>query len=325
MFSALLIILALALAGVGAIDPTINTTLLMPTDFESFHLVTWAVDYGQVDDEPLMHPQYEWDEEIGGKGTILVDPIDGLYKAWYISQPGIDYTTYNSSEGASRMISYATSTDGVVWERPMLDVVRWNGSLSNLLLRLPDNKECSYANVYIDPHAKNKSRSYEMLALLSAAPPGFPKSKGQVIYRYYSPDGIHWEPANVISRGPCFGGTWCSDSLYINRNPDGTYVALIKHGSPSGAPPGGLVPYDVAAGGSRWIFISNSSDGENWEPASLALSPDWRDGPGFQVISSISTIQARGVTGAVVLGWLPVFHSLSQTIDMQFAASRLGQ
>lgn len=29
-----------------------------------------------------MHPAYEWDEEIGGKGTILVDPIDGLYKVW---------------------------------------------------------------------------------------------------------------------------------------------------------------------------------------------------------------------------------------------------
>ena len=71
--------------------------------------VTWSVDFGDVPDEPLMHPQYEWDEEIGGQGTILVDPLDGMYKAWYISQPGIDYLTYNSSEGAARMISYAVS------------------------------------------------------------------------------------------------------------------------------------------------------------------------------------------------------------------------
>jgi hypothetical protein len=53
--------------------------------------------------------RYEWDEEIGGKGTVIVDPIDGLYKAWYISQPGIDYLTYNSTEGRARMISYAYS------------------------------------------------------------------------------------------------------------------------------------------------------------------------------------------------------------------------
>ena len=78
-------------------EPRLNSTMLLPTDFDSFHLVTWGVDFGAVPDEPLMHPQYPWDEEIGGKGTILVDPIDRLYKAWYISQPGIDYTTYNSS------------------------------------------------------------------------------------------------------------------------------------------------------------------------------------------------------------------------------------
>ena len=97
----------------------------------------------------------------------------------------------------------------------------------------------------------------------------------------------------------------------------------------------GVVPYDIGAGGARWIFVSNSTDGcvsqsfsarfcssctqdklqdelqdvngssflffaflffsglllrrWTWEPAALALSPDWRDPAGFQVISSIST------------------------------------
>ena len=83
-------------------EQTLNSTFLTPSDFDSFHLSTWSVDFGHTSPEPLMHPQHPWDEEIGGKGTILIDPIDGLYKAWYISQPGIEYTTYNSSEGASR-------------------------------------------------------------------------------------------------------------------------------------------------------------------------------------------------------------------------------
>ena len=30
-------------------------------------------------------------------------------------------------------------------ERPMLPIVKWNGSNTNLLLRLPDNREVSYA------------------------------------------------------------------------------------------------------------------------------------------------------------------------------------
>ena len=123
-----------------------------------------------------------------------------------------------------------------------------------------------------------------MLALLSEEPPGFPKHKGQAIYRYYSADGIRWHADIALRDGPCWGHTWCSDSMYINRGDDGGYTAILKHGPKSGAGPGALVPYDIAAGGSRWIFVSNSTDGETWEPASLALSPDWRDGAGFQVI-----------------------------------------
>ena len=49
--------------------------------------------------------------------TVVLDTLPLLQnmQAWYISQPGIDYLTYNSSEGASRMVSYATSKDGVNW------------------------------------------------------------------------------------------------------------------------------------------------------------------------------------------------------------------
>ena len=115
--------------------------------------------------------------------------------------------------------------------------------------------------------------------------------------------------------------------MYINKREDGSYLALLKYGPPSGAPPGALVPYDCAAGGARWIYGSISSDGNTWEPAALALSPDWRDGQDFQVISSISSIRGRAdpirrPDGPLLIGWLPVFHALSQTIDMQFAISK---
>lgn len=270
---------------------------------------------------PRARGRYEWDEEIGGKGTILWDAADQVYKAWYISQPGIDYTGYNSSEGASRMMTYATSNDGLAWDRPLLPIVKWNGSDSNILIRLDNMEEVSYSCVFIDHGNANRSRTYEMFLLCASAPPGFAKSHGQVIYRYFSADGINWRPENVISAGPCPGGTWCSDSLYINKLADGSLFAILKHGPSNGAGPGQLSPFDIAAGGTRWIYVSSSTDnGLSWTPAELSLSPDWRDPQDFQVISSISTIQA----GNAVIGWLPVFHTLSQTIDMQFTASLDG-
>ena len=74
----------------------------------------------------------------------------------------------------------------------MLPIVKWNGSNTNLLLRLPDNREVSYACVFVNVGAKNVSETYEMLALLSSSPPGFKPSHDQVIYRYYSHDGVNW-------------------------------------------------------------------------------------------------------------------------------------
>ena len=37
----------------------------------------------------------------------------------------------------------------------MLDVVKWNGSKSNILLHLEGDHECDYACVFIDPKATN--------------------------------------------------------------------------------------------------------------------------------------------------------------------------
>jgi hypothetical protein len=73
-----------------------------------------------------------------------------------------------------------------------MNIVNWEGKPSNILLRLANNKECDYACVFVHPDAVNKSRTYEMLALLSEAPPGFPPKSKHGIYRYYSNDGMHW-------------------------------------------------------------------------------------------------------------------------------------
>ena len=263
-----------------------------------------------------------------------------VIQAWYISQPSLDYLTYNSSAGIARMLSYAVSKDGVVWERPNLGLIKWEGQDTNLLLRLSGNASAQYACVFVDPHIANVSRRYEMLALLSASPPGFPPVHDRVVYQFYSKDGIHWNPEQALSKGPCAGETWCSDSLYINRmgsNGSYTYTAILKHGLIS--PPGGLVPYDIAAGGERCMFVSSSTDAVHWTAAQVSLTPDWRDAQGTQWISAISTIayEGRG-SGArrdaqvgstrggapLTVGWLPVFHSLAQRIDMQLCATRDG-
>ena len=49
-----------------------------------------------------------------------------------------------------------------------------------------------------------------------------------------------------------------SKKLLRSKREDNSYLALLKHGPSS--PPGGVVPYDIAAGGARWIYVSNSTE-----------------------------------------------------------------
>jgi hypothetical protein len=64
--------------------------LLMPGDFESLQLVAWRVEPGVPDPHnPLLEPALRWDSGgIMAHGTVLRDPIDGLWKAWQVSTPG---------------------------------------------------------------------------------------------------------------------------------------------------------------------------------------------------------------------------------------------
>jgi hypothetical protein len=62
---------------------------LMAEDFEDLDFCAWRIEPGQPDaHNPLVEPARPWD--AGGvlaHGTVLRDPIDGLWKAWQHSIP----------------------------------------------------------------------------------------------------------------------------------------------------------------------------------------------------------------------------------------------
>ncbi len=97
--------------------------LLMPGDFESLQLVSWRVEQGVPDPHnPLLEPAMPWDSGgIMAHGTVLRDPIDGLWKAWQVSTPGEETLDgLKSNHESQRRLTYLESVDGVDWYRPML-------------------------------------------------------------------------------------------------------------------------------------------------------------------------------------------------------------
>ncbi len=94
---------------------------------------------------------------------VWYDPQDQLFKMWYMA-------------GMLYGLCYATSTDGIHWKKPKLDVV-------------PGTNIVHYSNrdsttVWLDLFEKDPNRRYKLYR--------FEKKPRRGFVLHYSPDGIHW-------------------------------------------------------------------------------------------------------------------------------------
>ena len=310
--------------------------LLDVDSFASLHLAAWRIELPAEPPAVLLEPEFPWDADVHAEGTVLIDPFDHMYKAFYVSAPET-YPSGGQTQG--RVLTLATSVDGLNWTRPLLDVVPWgNSSKTNILLKLASaGAELSQISVFAHPGALISQR-YEMFLLGSEPPPSFTKAAaaGRLVlpgacgtvshehctYRMVSSDAIHWEPIEVLDPNSD------SDGSFVFREPDGSFAAYIK--ASTAAPPGGLAPYDVGAGGQRMMVISRSVNGSIWSRPFYCSQPDWRDSQGDQFVglygSDGPTEGFCGIDGKpVYLGLVGVFHTLAQTIDNQWAISKDGE
>ena len=292
---------------------------VMPDDFTDLKAVAWRVEPGRPDPaNPLLEPEMPWDAGgVFSHGTVLRDPIDGVWKAWQVSTP-VSKPYGPGTWTHDRRLTYLESRDGVNWLRPKLSFVRWEGhEHTNILLDL----WCSYASVNIDV---NRDWPYEMFIFRY---PGYPGASGRIeglplperrdthpygLYRYRSKNGKAWQAV----AGPLKLAT--NDSCFIYRFGEREYVSYHKTELP--AFPGGLAPYDIADGGVRLIGRRTSPDGMNWsDPTQLVMTPDWRD-PADTQFMELCPLKVPGGFVATTT----VYHNHTQNIDLQWAASRDG-
>ena len=302
-------------------------SFLMAEDFVEKHNVAWRVELASDDAaNPLMEPEFPWESAaVFSHGSVLLDPIDGLWKAWYISAK---QTKLQSS--AERRLCYAESADGVHWRRPELEICSYPGfPRTNILIDIKSGGSAQHASVIIHPDAPPDQR-YEMFVIRLPGwehpykiVKGFPipkngsshaGGKGEFkpgYFRYRSRDGKRWVPWEAVNLAT-------SDSGWITQVDDGSYVAYHKAVIP--CTPGSLVPYDIAAGALRIMVRRTSPDGTNWSQYEPVITPDWLDAHDTQFMELTPLTQRGGTVGLVT-----VYHVLNQTIDVQFAASRDGK
>ena len=223
---------------------------------------------------PIMIPLYPWERKPELYGTVWHNE-DGSFQMWYqgmgeLGVPSINEPPnfYKLPDGTYRgfdlsnlryTICYATSEDGIFWDRPNLKLVDYKGSKDNNIAL----DQASYANIIKDNRDSNPNRLYKALFYDGGIGAS---TMGQGVSVAFSPDGIKWtkyEGNPVIKR---------ASDAHMLLGWDDLHNKYVAYARPS-----------VHEGNkTRRVGRSTSDDFINWTLPETVLAPDELDPPGFE-------------------------------------------
>ena len=184
---------------------------------------------------PVLVKTSPFEEGAPGYGTVHYDAEKKLFEMWYQG--------WKKTEGTSTgQLHYATSRDGITWEKPVLD----KATGSNLVQH-PAVQGFQCPGIILDRRETNPQRRYKML--FSCNPDG--TAATWMTSAAFSPDGIHWTPSQELPLIP-FSDTQICPFWDTQR---GRYVAFLRFGPPN----------------TRLISRTESEDFFNWSPKITVL------------------------------------------------------
>lgn len=298
-------------------------------------------------ENPVLKPEgHPWEVNAYLYGSVLGDLAQG-YKMWYFSR---------SSDYQTSFVSYAVSPDGVKWEKPLRDIVRYQGRLTSAVLGPPlSGKMHEPYSVIRDESEPDEERKYKMLFV------NIDKSaksiyREQLLQKYAgywaelkergfhdlaakyarkfeeitnigtltlgsatSRDGIRWnhvEPRAVKD-------VW--DISHLTYDP--YQKRYLIYGRDFHIPEDVHLKYrkEEWYEGLFWgraVQCLESKDFVNWSPGKLVLSVDTRDDP-CDEIYSMAVFPYEGM----YIGLVQMFHAHpdKRILDIQLAVSRDGE
>jgi hypothetical protein len=126
---------------------------------------------------------------------VFYDPADRIFKMWYLTKGGT---------------AYATSKDGLAWDKPKLDVMKG----TNLVQTSPRDS----STVWLDLLDNDPKKRYKMFRSYSR-----PQLKSWCLWVHFSGDGIHWTDGEPTGA--------CGDRTTVFYNPfRRVWVYSLRHG-----------------------------------------------------------------------------------------------
>ena len=174
---------------------------------------------------PLFGEDQPWERRFDNLyPNVIYDRREEIYKCWY-SPFIVDHSAkgmpleerwvreYDPPKGREMGVCYATSADGIVWDKPQLGLVEYEGSKeNNLVYRGPHG-----AGILNDFRERDAAKRYKMLASLEQLE----------MLVSFSPDGIHWDSLSPCPRinpyrvdGTHYNALWIEES--------GEYVGFTR-------------------------------------------------------------------------------------------------
>ena len=169
---------------------------------------------------PLFVEDKPWEKRFDNLyGNVIYDKEESIYKCWYspfivdhsakgMTQKERDSKRYRPPRGREMAICYATSKDGIKWDKPELGLVDYEGSkANNIVWRGPHG-----AGIFKDLRDPDPARRYKMIM------------KG--LSTSHSRDGIEWSaPRKITGVGRIAGDTHNN----VFWNPDAKkYVGITR-------------------------------------------------------------------------------------------------
>lgn len=198
--------------------------------------------------EPVLVAREPWEgSRVYVYGSVHFDPSKKLFSMWYLGHPDVDAAGVKPAvpgfrKGKGDMVLYATSQDGLQWERPALGLHSFQGSTANNIIF-----DLHSPSVYVDARDPDPARRYKML--------------GSLMGKYYaaiSADGLKWKSypgKQAILKS--------SDNISLTRDPmTGDYLAFNRQ------------PHEKLG---RTVSLSRSSDFKTWSEPELVFAPDAED------------------------------------------------
>ena len=303
-------------------DANTNRRLFLDdVEVESIENLKRKVNQPDWDSEtPVIKPEHPW--EMGGVsqyGTVLYDEDQQQFRFYYLTHAGpggheARMVTMGGKQWLANrtLLGYATSTDGVHWERPNLGQMDFEGSTDNNILAI-GSINVEGAGIVDEPDDPDPNRRYKAIFWEHGSGEVVKREDGLVLWASggqdgmwiaFSPDGIHWTNYEGNPVGPS-----SDTSHYLVRDPATGRYHVYGRFSPTGG---------------RVIGCMTSDDFIHWSDGVLALAPDEHEEAGPPPDTQFYGMSV-GFYEGLYLGGLWIYREGTDgCMDTQLAVSRDG-